>query len=122
MENGGENCKNVMHRPIMLEHNIQTEEDPNGCEGGWGTTPVEVMVGEGSEETNRLQIMPDEDGGETSSEHTLTDIQMSKAAFGGTQTKDPTLINAREQLTVINTYSDKYFKSQGQIKVFPTLH
>lgn len=58
------------------------------------------MVGEDKEELSPLQVIEDE--GETSSTPVHLDLDVSRGAFGTAQIQDPTLVNARKQVSIIN--------------------
>lgn len=60
------------------------------------------MLGEDEEELFPLQISVEEDDRETSSRPAHPDLSVSRGAFVSAQFQDPTLMTAREQVSVIN--------------------
>ena len=60
--------------------------------------PLQVMLGEDDEELSPVE----EDEGETSSRPVHPHLDVSRGAFGTAQLRDPALVNAREQVSVVD--------------------
>ena len=76
---------------------LKTELNSEGGE----VSPLQVMLGEDDEE-----LSPIEEGeGETSPRPVHPDLDVPRGAFGTTQLQDPTLVNAWEQVSVIDGVS-----------------
>lgn len=77
------------------------EGNPEGRE----PTLMQVMAGENIEEAFPLQVMTEEDEGESSSRLAHPVFEVSRGAFSSAQKRDPTLENAWQQVIIINGFS-----------------